>query len=181
MSKKRFIKTFFKHPAGFHVHIHRPLAEDNIRLRPVRIFDAPFIHSGFVHDDFLAANGLTRPITSSWYLLWWWIKKRYLFSYCILINGKRAGFLGLHSMQPCSTAEISLVLFEKGMRRKGYGRRAFNLFVHDLAKHKSVRKIVVRIAKDNFIYLPFCKKLGFEKIHGRDGARTLIYSRNVFE
>jgi RimJ/RimL family protein N-acetyltransferase len=179
--RDRFINRFFDRVAGLlHLHIHRQLTENNIRLRPVRMFDAIFIHSGFVSDDFLAANGLTRPITSSWFLMWWWIKKRFAFSYCILVNGKRAGFIGLHNVQPCSTAEMSLALFKKSMRQKGYGSRAFQLFVRDLEKHRLAEKIVVRVGKDNFISLSFWKKLGFEEIHRESGVRTLLYSK-IFE
>ena len=160
---------------GLNMYIHRQLTENNIRLRPVRIFDALFIHSGFASDDFLAANGLTRPITSSWFLMWWWIKKTFVFSYCILVNGKRAGFIGLHNMNPFASAEMSLALFEKDMRRKGYGSRAFHLFLHDLEKHQFVKKIVVRVDKDNFVSLSFWKRLGFEEIHGEDCVMTLFY------
>jgi RimJ/RimL family protein N-acetyltransferase len=172
----RFINTLVDPVAGLlHVHIHRQLTENNIRLRPVRIFDALFIHSGFVSDDFLAANGLTRPITSSWFLLWWWIKKTFAFSYCILVNGKQSGFIGLHNIQPSASAEISLALFEKDMRRKGYGSRAFHLFARDIEKYRLAEKIVVRVGKDNFISLSFWKKLGFEEIHIEHGVTTLHY------
>jgi RimJ/RimL family protein N-acetyltransferase len=164
-----------------HLHIHRPLAENEIRLRPVRMFDSRLMHSGFASDDFLAANALTRPITSSRFLIWWWIKKTFVFSYCILINGKRSGFIGLHNLQPCAAAEISLALFERDLRRKGYGSRAFHLFVHDLEKHQFVKKISVRVSQDNFISLSFCKKLGFEEIHGEDRVRILLFSKNIFE
>lgn len=172
----RCINTFFDRVGRLlQVQIHSQLAENNIRLSPVRIFDARFIRSGFVSDDFLAANGLTRPITSSWFLMWWWIKKTFTFSYCILVNGRRAGFIGLHNIQPCASAEMSLALFEKDMRRKGYGSRAFHLFVHDLEKQQIAEKIVVRVHEDNFISLSFCKKLGFKEIHGEDFIRTLLY------
>jgi RimJ/RimL family protein N-acetyltransferase len=175
--RARFLSTYSPRVAGpFHVYIHRRLTENNIRLRPVRMFDAFFMRSGFVSDDFLAANGLTRPITSSWFLIWWWLKKTFAFSFCILVNGKRAGFIGLHIMQPCASAEISLALFEKDMRQKGYGSRAFHLFMHVLEKHPIAEKIVVRVDKDNFISLSFWKKLGFEEVHRVDGARTLLYA-----
>jgi len=175
-SRFRFMNTFFYRVAGLlHVRIHRPLTEDNIRLRPVRIFDARFMHSGFASDDFLAANGLTRPITSSWFLMWWWIRKTFVFSYCILVNGKPAGFIGLHNMQPCASAEISAALFEKDMRRKGYGSKAFHLLVHGLYKHQLAKTIVVRVGKDNLISLLFWKKLGFEEIQREDGVMTLLF------
>ena len=158
------------------MYIQGRLTENNIKLRPVSIFDSRFIHSGFGSYDFLTANGLKQPITSSQFLTWWWIKKRFVFSYCILVKGKRAGFLGLHNMQPCLTAEISLALFEKDIRRKGYGSRAFRLFADDLQKHNFVKKIVVRVTKDNFVSRSFWEKLGFEEVKRNDGAIVLQYA-----
>ena len=173
-----FINTLIARVAGLlHVHVHRPQAEDNIRLRPVRISDASFMHSGFVSDNFLVANCLTRPITSSRFLTWLWIKRSFAYSYCILADGERAGFLGLHSLQPCATAEISLALFKEDMRRKGYGRRAFQIFADEFEKHNFVKKIVVRVARDNFIYLSFWRTLGFKEIHREHSVRTLLYSK----
>jgi RimJ/RimL family protein N-acetyltransferase len=172
-----FINTFFDRVSRLiQVHIHRQLTENNLSLRPVRIFDALFIHSGFVSDDFPAAKGLTRPITSSWFLMWCWLKKRFAFSYCILVNGRRAGFIGLHNMRPCAYAEMSLALFEKDMRRKGYGSRAFHLLMHDLEKLQFAEKIFVRVEKDNFISLAFWKKLGFEEVKKKDGVIILLYA-----
>jgi len=145
------------------------------------MFDARFIHSGFVSDDFLAAKGLTRPITSSRFLMWWWIRKTFIFSYCILVNGRRAGFIGLHNVQPCASAEMSLALFEKDMRRKGHGSGAFHLLVRDLQKHQLAKKIVVRVASDNFISLSFWKKLGFEEVKKNDGAIILLYTARPYQ
>jgi len=156
------------------------MAENNIRLRPVRIFDALFIHSRFVSDDFPATKGLIRPVTASWFLLWWWIKKTFTFSYCILVDEKQTGFIGLYNMQPCSSVEISLALFEKDMRRKGYGSRAFHLLMHDLEKHQLADKIFVRVDKDNFISLAFWKKLGFEEVKRKDGVIILLYAAPPF-
>jgi len=175
--KGSFMNTFFDGVSRLiQVHIHRQLTENNLSLRPVRIFDALFIHSGFVSADFPAAKGLTRPITSSWFLMWWWIKKRFAFSYCILVNGRRAGFIGLHNMRLCANAEMSLALFEKDMRRKGYGSRAFHLFMHGLDKHPLAEKIFVRVEQDNFISLAFWKKLGFEEVKKKDGVIILLYA-----
>jgi L-amino acid N-acyltransferase YncA len=158
------------------LHIHRPPAEGDIKLRPLRIFDSSFVHAGLLSDDLLAANGLTRPITSSQFLTWSHIKKRFVFSYCILANGRRVGFIGLHSFRPCATAEVSLAIFEKDMRRRGYGSRAFQLFLLDLQKHQSVKRVVARVSYSNSISLSFWKKLGFEEINSQDGVRTLICS-----
>ncbi len=47
----------------------------SIRLRSVQILDSPFLSERFKRKDFLLVNDLKIPIHSSWFLLWWWIKR----------------------------------------------------------------------------------------------------------
>jgi ribosomal protein S18 acetylase RimI-like enzyme len=158
----------------FRVHITRPLKENDISLRPVRIFDAAFLHSGFSSRDFLEANGLSKPIASSWFPTWWWLRRTFVFAYCIVADGKRAGFLGMHTLRPGESAELSLSIFEEEMRRKGYGSRAFHLFVRNLEKHFFIKMLLVRVRKDNFMALSFWKKLGFGE-RRREGAVIVLF------
>jgi len=160
----------------FSVHITRTMKENDITLRPVRIYDASFLNSGFASRDFLAANGLSKPVASSWFPAWWWTRRTFVFAYCIVVNGKRAGFLGLHTLRPGESAELSLSIFEEEMRRKGYGSRAFHLFVHNLEKRSLIKMLLVRVRKDNFTALSFWKKLGFGEIRREDAVIVLFYT-----
>jgi RimJ/RimL family protein N-acetyltransferase len=156
------------------IHITRPLKENDISLMPVRIFDAPFLHSGFASRDFLAGNGLSRPVASSWFLTWWWIRRTFFFGYCIVVKGNHVGFLGMHTLRPGESAELSLSIFEVEMRQKGYGSRAFHLFVRNLEKRSLIKMLLVRVRKDNFIAFSFWKKLGFVELK-REGAVIVLF------
>ena len=156
------MSTFGHGGLMFRVHITRTLKEKDITLRPVRIFDAFFLHYGFASRDFFAANGLNKPIAASWFSTWWWTRRTFVFAYCILVNEKRAGFLGMHTLRPGESAELSLSIFEEEMRRKEYGSRSFHLFVRNIEKHSLIKMLLVRVRKDNFMALSFWKKLGSE-------------------
>jgi RimJ/RimL family protein N-acetyltransferase len=160
----------------FSIHIQRCLTDNDIRLRPVRIVDARLLYSGFHSADFLKTNGLAQPISSSWFSLWWWIKKTFTHAYCIVINGKSSGFIGVHKLCPGLSAAISLSLFEVEMRRKGYGMRSFQLLVRSLQSDFAVKRIFVRVRKDNLISLAFWKELGFKEMACQDcGVKSLYY------
>ncbi len=158
------------------IHITRPLREGNIILRPARIFDAPFLHYGFASRDFLSANGLSRPIASSWLTTWWWIRRTFVFAYCIVVDGNRAGFLGMHSLRPGESAELSLSIFEEELRRKGHGSRSFHIFLRNLEKRSLIKMLLVRVRKDNFMALSFWKKLGFGELKKEDEVIVLFYA-----
>ena len=160
----------------FRIHIMGQLKENDIVLRPARIFDAAFLHAGFSSRDFLEANGLKEPIASSWFPTWWWLRSTFVFAYCIIAGGKRAGFLGIHTIRPAESAELSLSIFEEEMRGKGYASRAFHLFVNNLEKHFIIKMLLVRVSKDNFRALSFWKKLGFEELKREGAVITLFYT-----
>jgi ribosomal protein S18 acetylase RimI-like enzyme len=168
------MRAFTRNRRSFQIFLIRRLRGNGISLRPVRISDARFLHAGFASRDFLAANGLHRPIASSWFPTWWWIRRAFVFAYCIVVDGKRAGFLGMHTLRPGESAELCLAIFEEEMRRKGYGSRAFHIFVRTLEKYPLIEMLLVRVRQDNFTALSFWKKLGFGELN-RDGAVIVLF------
>jgi RimJ/RimL family protein N-acetyltransferase len=137
------------------------MEDGNLRLRPLRIADCPFILNGLNEETILKANGLSRPIIASRFFVWWWIKKTFISAYCIECDSKLVGLTGLYNFIPNKSAEMSLAIFDKSSRGKGYGTRAFNLLLKELKSKPPVRKIVVKIRTNNLTAIPFWKKLGF--------------------
>ena len=146
-----------------YIKVTRSMKEDNLKLRPLRIFDGDFIHKGFKDEIGLKANGLNRLTDSSWFSVWWWIKKTYSYSFCIEKDSIPIGFIGLYNPAPGKSADISLVIFDETFRRQGYGTRSFKLFVQILRRHSALEKIFVRVKTDNHKALSFWKKLGFSE------------------
>ncbi|MBI5025986.1 MAG: GNAT family N-acetyltransferase [Nitrospirae bacterium] len=145
----------------FCTKIPRFIEDGSIRLRPLRVFDGPFLMGGLKDEDILLANGLNKPIASSWFFIWWWIKKTFMPAYCIECASGRMGFIGLYNLMIGKSAEMSLVIFDRNNRRMGYGTRAFKLFAKSLQRHSVVERILIKIKADNPIALSFWKKLGF--------------------
>lgn len=83
--------------------------------------------SGLKDEDILSTSGLNRPIASSWFSVWWWMKKTFIPAYFIECDSKQIGFIGLYNLIPGKSAEMSLAIFDKNNRRLGYGTRAFNI------------------------------------------------------
>jgi hypothetical protein len=101
----------------FYVRIPRYMTTPPIRLRPVRILDGPFLSEGFKREHFLLVNNLKKPIYSSWLPVWWWIKRTFVCTYCILIDSRKIGFIGLYNFKFRKSVEISLFIFEKHIRQ----------------------------------------------------------------
>jgi RimJ/RimL family protein N-acetyltransferase len=131
--------------------------DDNLRLRPLRIFDGHFIHRG------LKANGFNRFKDSSWFSVWWWIKRTYSHLLCIELDSRPIGFIGLYNPALGKSADISLVIFDETFRRQGYGTRSFKLFAQILWRHSVLEKIFVRVKTGNHRALSFWRKLGFSE------------------
>ena len=137
--------------------------DDNLRLRPLRIFDGHFIHRGLQDEIGLKAKGLNRLTDSSWFSVWWWIKRTYSHSFCIELDSRPIGFIGLYNLALGKSADISLLIFDETLRRQGYGTGSFKLFAQSLRRHSVVENIFVTVKTDNHKALSFWKKLGFSK------------------
>jgi len=140
------------------------MEDGNLRLRPLRMSDGPFILRGLNDGAILKANGLNRPIVSAWFFVWWWMKKTFTPPYCIESNSKQIGFIGLYNLMIGESAEMSLVIFDKNHRRQGYGTWAFNIFAQGLKRHSVVTEILVNVKADNHGALSFWRKLGFLEV-----------------
>lgn len=163
----------------FYARIPRYMTTPSIRLRPVRIWDGPFLMEGFRREDLLLVNNLKRPICSSWLPVWWWMKQSFICTYCILIDSERIGFIGLYNLKFRKSVEISLFIFEKHMRHLGYGSKALNLLAQNFRKFSFVNEIIVRVKLDNCVALSFCQKNGFKEL-STDGY-TITMSTNLLD
>jgi RimJ/RimL family protein N-acetyltransferase len=157
----------------FYVRIPRYMTTPPIRLRPVRILDGPFLSEGFKREDFLLVNNLKRPIYCSWLPAWWWMKRTFVCTYCILIDSRRIGFIGLYNLKFRESVEISLFIFEKNMRYLGYGSKALNLLAQNLKRFSFVDEIIARVGLDNCVALSFCQKNGFKELYAEDHVITM--------
>ena len=140
----------------------RRVTDGNIRLRPLRIFDGPFMKHAFQEKEVFEANGLSEPVEGSWFDVWWWLRTVFFFSYCIEIDSRRSGFVGFYNFFPGRYAEIALSLFEDRTRGQGYGRRVFAMLERSLKRNALVEKVVARVKEDNHAAAGFWKGIGFE-------------------
>ena len=164
----------------FYIKVLRYMRDDNLMLRPLRFFDGPFISNGLKDEGALKSNGLSKPVDSSWFFVWWWIKKTYSCSFCIELDSRPIGFIGLYNLIPGNSAEISLVIFDKSLRGQGYGTRTFKLLAQSLQRHSVVREIWAGVTTDNHSALSFWKKLGFVEINTLDDINSMSVDLNSY-
>jgi RimJ/RimL family protein N-acetyltransferase len=157
----------------FYARIPRYMTTPPMRLRPVRISDGPFLSERLKREDFLHVNNLKKPIYSSWLPAWWWMKRTFICTYCILIDSKRIGFIGLYHLKFRKSVEIGLFIFEKNMRHLGYGSKALNLLAQNLRKFSFVEEITAKIKLDNHAALSFCQRNGFKELYAEGSTITL--------
>jgi RimJ/RimL family protein N-acetyltransferase len=159
--------------------IPRYIEDGNMRLRLLSLFDAPFLCDGFRSQEISAASGFRNTQALSWLSVWWWIKKTFAIVYCIEIDSERIGFIGLYNLQPGESAETTLVIFDKAMRRHGYGSRAFNLFLQTIKGKSLVEMIIVKVKADNHISASFWHRRGFKEISRKNDIQTMHIDLNI--
>ena len=157
----------------FYVRIPRYMTTPPIRLRPVRILDGPFLSEGFKREDFLLVNNLKKPIYSSWLPVWWWIKRTFVCTYCILIDSRKIGFIGLYNFKFRKSVEISLFIFEKQMRHLGYGSETLNLLTKTFRKFSFVNEIIAKVKVDNHVAISFYQRNGLKELYTEGSIITM--------
>lgn len=163
----------------FLVRLPRRLTDGEIRLRPLRIFDGPFLRRALRQREVLEANGLREPIDGSWLDVWWWLRKAFVVSYCIEIDSRRSGFAGVYDLLPGQYAEISLTLFDRGKRGQGYGSRVFAMIERSLERQCLVEKVIARVKADNHAAKGFWKGVGFHVEESLNHESVTLMSKNL--
>jgi RimJ/RimL family protein N-acetyltransferase len=151
----------------------RRIEHDGIRLRPLRFLDALLISRKMNVYELAATAGPGKPVMPSSLEIWWWLKKTFPVFFCIDVASKCVGFIGVHSIEPGESAEVTLVVFRTEERRCGYGSRAYAALVSSLRRASLAKVIIARVRTDNHPSLSFWKKLGFNERYTRDGIKCM--------
>lgn len=159
----------------FFTAIPATMEDGNIRLRPLRISDGAFLKTGFGGEESLKASGLYSPLSLSGGGIRRWIGKTYDLAWCIEIDLQPAGFAGVFNLRPGESAEASLIIFRRELRRLGYGGRVFRMIARTLARKTGVRRFVVRVRADNRAALSFWRKTGFQYAGCDGGTSTMEF------
>jgi RimJ/RimL family protein N-acetyltransferase len=149
------------------------MKDRDLRLRPLRIFDGPFMSRMLREEAILRANGSSNPISSWWWVVWWWMRRRFVLAFCVECDSRRIGFVGLHDLRLGEVVEASMVLFDKDARRLGYGGRVAALLLESLKKYSIAERVIARVKADNYVSLSFVGKLGFVETSTSDDIVTL--------
>lgn len=112
---------------------------------------------------------------TSWFSLWWWMKRTFNLAYIIEIDSIRSGLIGLYDLQPGHSAEMTLVIFEKTLRNRGIGTRAFKLFAKNLITYSLTERIIVRVNRDNAFALSFWSGRGFKETGRQDNVIAMVH------
>ncbi len=152
--------------------------DNNIKLRALGVSDVYFLCEGLKDKEIMAVSGLSKPMFLSWLSVWWWAKKTFKIIYCIECDSKRIGFIGLYDLRLGKSAEMTLVIFDKNIRRHGYGSRAFRIFTQNLKKNSIIERIMIRVKTDNSISASFWQKLGFRELLAANGIKTMFIDLN---
>ena len=153
--------------------IPRCIEHAGIRLRPLRFLDGPLISRELNRGEISTTAGSGRVLSRSSLETWWWMKKTFPVLFCIEVESKCVGFIGMYNIEPGESSEVTLVVFESGERRRGYGSRAYAALASKLRPSSLARVIIARVKADNHPSLSFWKKLGFDELHTKDGIKSM--------
>ncbi|MGE5299711.1 MAG: GNAT family N-acetyltransferase [Acidobacteriota bacterium] len=142
----------------------RLIQEGDLTLRPLRIWDGPFLSRMLMREDILRSCGLRRPIEIPWFSLYRWLKAMFPIAYRIEYASEAIGFVGLCNLRHDQSAEMSLMIFKSSCRRIGLGTAAFRLLSAALEGNHLVKRWVVSVRRDNAAAYAFWRKLGFEDV-----------------
>lgn len=151
----------------------RSLRDNNLRLRPLRIRDGRFIAAGLADAAILRACGMSNAPSASSISLIWWIRRTYPLAFCIELDDRRIGFLGLYRLHPGKSASLSLAIFDETCRNRGCGTRALRLIVKYLRKCRLARCLAVEVLQGNSEALNFWNKAGFRETSASGGVLTM--------
>ena len=149
------------------------LYDKNLRLRPLRISDGHFMTAGLTDETIVRACGMSKPPAVSWVSLMWWVRKTYPLAFCVKLQAKRIGFLGLYNLHLGKSAALSLAIFDEAYRNRGYGTRVLKLFMQYMQQCSLLQHLAVDVRQDNQAALSFWKKSGFSKVYTTDGVLTM--------
>lgn len=149
-----------------------------IDLRHMKISDGPFLRKHMAESEALSYTELSRPVSASWFRIWLRMRKIFNVAYIIAVDCKPVGFIGLYNLVSGQSAEISLVIFDEGKRRKGYGSRAFNLIAYNLQTYSLVRSIFIKYKSDNTVAGSFWSSCGFQVECRKDNIITVFKALN---
>jgi GNAT superfamily N-acetyltransferase len=170
-------------------HLPTSIEDRDLRLRHIRISDGPFISELLEHDDILKSSGICNsrqsggintPRRTPWFLLYWWLRRTFLIAYCIELESRTIGFIGLSKPPIGKSAEISLVIFDPISRRRGFGTRAFRVLCRVFYILAPGNILLVKVRNDNEAALSFWSKLGFANPCS-DGCMTTMTRRRPQE
>jgi len=151
----------------------RSLRDNNLCLRSLRIAHGRFIAAGLADSEIIRACGMSKPPAISWFSLMWWMRRTYPLAFCIELDDRRIGFLGLYRFHPGKSAALSLAIFDETRRNRGYGTRALNLLMRHLVQCRLLERLTVDVLQENPRAVNFWKKAGFREVSTSGGVLTL--------
>jgi ribosomal protein S18 acetylase RimI-like enzyme len=146
----------------------RYIHDGDILLRPMRVWDGPFVSIILQRGDILKSSGVRKLRTTPWFLLYLWLRRTFFAAYCIERNARTIGFIGIYNLVPGRSAEISLAIFDPADRRKRAGSRACQALCRSFFSSALGNTLIARVRNDNAAARGFWSRLGFETTH-RDG------------
>ena len=145
-----------------------------IQLRSMKISDGSYLRKQLADTEALSYTLLTKPVSGSWFRVWLRMKTIFNLAFMIDVDGKPVGFAGLYNLIPGQSAEMSLVIFDREKRRRGYGSRAVDLLVNNLQTHSIVKSIFVEYKSNNIGAQSFWSKCGFVEKCRQENLITMV-------
>lgn len=155
--------------------------EEDFILRQYSWKDLIVLRSLFSPEIFLSANGVERKAFGSLFSFYRWMNVTFRVFYVCEIGEEQGhriiGFIGVYNLEAGRTLYLSIAIFNRENRGRGYGTRALKLLLSSIRRNGTVEKVCVEILGTNIASLSFFKKLGFE-VFGQSGERLLL-SKNL--
>ena len=157
----------------FYARFPGRMTDGVIRLRSMKISDGPYLRIQLADTEAISYSLLSRPVSGSWFHVWLRMKKIFKVAYIIVVDSRPVGLIGLYNLIPGQSAELSLVIFDRKNRRRGYGSRAFHLLANNLQTYSIVKSIFVEYKNDNADARSFWTKCGFLEESRQDDLVTM--------
>jgi len=143
----------------------RRMENQDLLLRLFRLTDVPLLYALFESGGFSEEHSARSRSFISLFSFWRWLTAIFELIYVMVVrgdgDGNVIGFIGLYNITIYKSLTLSIGIFNKEHRGKGYGKQSVKLLLERLRENATVEKVYAEVSETKLGSLSFFQAMGF--------------------